>query len=153
MKTGVVLVKRGLFWICKRGFEALFLLDAWDGFPSILSMYPHLQTLCDSFHAAGWDKVAHYRTPYQVRPVVGYRWRHSSYWPPRGIDMDRQELSQILASRDCSSLLGTDVCAWGGTLSGKYHVSTGYKEITRQLFGDAEVHWRKQVWNKFSWSK
>ena len=97
LKTGAVLVKRGLFWICKGGSEALFWSDAWDGFPSILSMYPHLQSLCDSFHAAGWDKVAHYKTPYQLGPVVGYRWKHSSDWPPRGIDMDRQEISQIIA--------------------------------------------------------
>ena len=66
--------------------------------------------------------------------------------------MDRQELSQILASRECP-LLGLDVLAWGGTLSGKYHVSTGYQEITRQLFGDAEVPWWKQVWCNFSCSK
>ena len=116
-------------------------------------MYPHLQSLCDSFHAAGWDKVAHYKTPYQLGLVVGYRWKHSSEWPPGGTDMDRQELSQILASRECPSLLGLDVLAWGGTLSSKYHVSAGYQEITRQLFGDAEVPWWKQVWNKVSWPK
>ena len=40
LKIGAVLVKRGLFWICKGGSEALFWSDAWDGFPSILSMYP-----------------------------------------------------------------------------------------------------------------
>ena len=93
----------------------MFWSDAWDGFPSFLSMYPHLQSLCDSFHAAGWDKVAHYKTPYQLGPVVGYRWKHSSDWPPGGTDVDRQELSQILASRECPSLLGSVVLAWGGT--------------------------------------
>ena len=111
LKIGAVLVKRGLFWICKGGSEAFFWSDAWDGFPSILSMYPHLQSLCDSFHAAGLDKVAHYKTPYQLGLVVAYRWKHSSEWPPGGIDMDRQELSQILASRECPSLLGPNVLA------------------------------------------
>jgi len=53
LKTGVMLVKRGLFWICKGGSQALFWSDAWDGFPSILSIYPHLQPLCDSFLVAG----------------------------------------------------------------------------------------------------
>ena len=67
--------------------------------------------------------------------------------------MDCQVLSQNLASRECPSFLGPDVLAWGGTLSGKYHISVGYQEITRQLFGNAEVPWWKKVWNKFSWSK
>ena len=56
--------------------------------------------------------MAHYKTPYQLGPVVGYRWKHSSDWPPGGTDVDRQELSQILASRECPSLLGPDVLAW-----------------------------------------
>ena len=110
-------------------------------------MYPHLQSLCDSFHATRWDKVAHYKTPYQLGPIVGYRWKHSSDWLPEGTDVDHQELSKILASRECPSLLGPDVLVWGGTLFGKYHVSVGYQEITRQLFGDVEVPWWKQVWN------
>ena len=80
--------------------------------------------------------MAHYKTPYQLGPVVGYIWKHSSEWPHGGIDMDHQELSQILASRECP-LLGLDVFSWGGTLSGKYRVSAGYQEITRQLFGYA----------------
>ena len=52
-------------------------------------MYSHLHTLCDSFHAAGWDKVADYKNPYQLGLVVGYRWKHSLDWLPRGIDVDR----------------------------------------------------------------
>ena len=89
-------------------------------------MYPHLQMLCDSFHVVGWDKVAHYKTPYQLAPIVGYRWKHSSNWPPRGTKVDRHEFSYILTSRECSSLLGLDGLAWRGTLYGKYHVSTRY---------------------------
>ena len=46
-----------------------------------------------------------------------------------------------------------DVLIWGGTLFCKYHVSIGYQETTRQLFGDVEVPWWKQVSNKVSWSK
>lgn len=153
LKTGALLVKRGLFWICKGGSKALFRSDAWDGFPSILSMYPHLQTLCDSFLATRWDKVARYKTPYQLGPIVTYRWKHSSDWPPGGTKVDHQELSHILASRVCCSLLGPDVLACGGTLSSKYSISIGYQEITRQLLGDAKVPWWKQVQNKFSWSK
>ena len=82
--------------------------------------------------------MAHYKTPYQLRHVVGYRWKHSSEWPPGGTNVDHQELSQILASRECPFLC-PDILAWGGTLSSKYHVSVGYQEITRQLFGDAKV--------------
>jgi hypothetical protein len=58
-----------------------------------------------------------------------------------------------LASIACCSLLGPDVLAWGHTLSGKYFVSIGYQEITRQLLGDVEVPSWKQIWNKFSWFK
>ena len=63
--------------------------------------------------------------------------------------MERQEISQILASRESSSFLGLYVLAWRGTLSGKYHVSARYREITKQLFGDAKVPWWKHVWNNF----
>ena len=80
-----MLVKRGLFWIWKGG--------SWDRFPSILSMYPHLQSLCDSFHVTGWYKVAHYKIPYQLGLVVGYKWKHSSDWPLGATDVDCQELS------------------------------------------------------------
>ena len=75
--------------------------------------------------------MAHYKTPYQLGPIVGYRWKHSFDWPPRGIEVDQKELSQILASRECFSLRGPNILAWGGTLSGKYHFFVGYQEKTR----------------------
>jgi hypothetical protein len=84
LKIGAQLVKRGLFWICNRGSEALFWNDSWDGNPPLLSMYPHLQALCDSFLAAGWDTVAHYKIAYNLGLAVGYRWKNSSDWPPGG---------------------------------------------------------------------
>lgn len=62
LKTSAQLVKRGLFCICNKGSKALFWVDSWDGHPPLLSMYPHLQALCDYFIAVGWDKVEHYKT-------------------------------------------------------------------------------------------
>ena len=63
-----------------------------DSFLSILSTYD--QTLCDSFHAARWDEVAHYKSPYKLGPIVGYRLKHSSDLPPGGTDVDRWEISR-----------------------------------------------------------
>ena len=48
-----------------------------------------------------------------------------------GTKVDRQKISHILASRECFSLRGPNILAWGGTLSGKYHVFVGYQEKTR----------------------
>lgn len=60
LKIGVELIKSGLFWIYNKGSKALFWLDSWDGNPPILSMYLHLQLLCDIFSVASWHTVAHY---------------------------------------------------------------------------------------------
>ena len=77
----------------REGLSLCFsLMIGLDSFLSLLSMYD--QTLCDSFHAAKWDKVAHYKTPYKLGPIVGYRLKSSFDLPPRGIDMDHWEISR-----------------------------------------------------------
>ncbi|XP_057868067.2 uncharacterized protein LOC131075253 [Cryptomeria japonica] len=154
LKVGAQLIKDALFWICHSGSQALFWLDSWDGHPPILSSFPHLQPLSEVFSAAGWDTVEHYKVAQHDGLVLRFRWKHPSEWPPGGSEGDRCELSQLLASRACNSLRGTDVLAWDGSdLSGKYSVVAGYKQIGRQLFGDIEVPWWKHVWHKLSWPK
>ena len=153
LKLGANLVKHSLFWICNSGTVALFWSDSWDGYPPLLSSHPHLQSLCDLFLSAGWNTVAHYKEAFNLGTTVGYRWKNSFDWPPGGSLGDRLELSQILASRECSSLRECDVLAWGGASSGKYSVSSGYLVLTKQLFGEVEVSWWKKVWNSFSWPK
>ncbi|XP_057836070.2 uncharacterized protein LOC131046358 [Cryptomeria japonica] len=136
------------------GSQALFWLDSWDGHPPILSSFPHLQPLSEVFSAAGWDTVEHYKVAQHDGLVLRFHWKHPLEWPPGGFEGDRRELSQLLASRACNSLRGTDVLAWDGSdLSGKYSVVAGYKQIGRQLFGDIEVPWWKHVWHKLSWPK
>ena len=97
--------------------------------------------------------MAHYKEAFNLGLAVGYRWKNSSDWPLGGSLGDRFELSEILASRECSSLQDPDVLAWGGASSGKYSVSSGYLALTKQLFGEVEVSWWKKVWNSFSWPK
>lgn len=65
LRKGASLVKEGLLWICKRGKEALFLSDSWDGFPSIISQYPNLTNLCRYFQKAGWSRVSDFKSYYQ----------------------------------------------------------------------------------------
>ena len=67
--------------------------------------------------------MAHYKEAFNMGLAVGYRWKNSSDWPLGGSLGDRLELSQILASRECSSLQELDVLAWGGASFGKYFVS------------------------------
>ena len=93
LNIGAHLVKRSLFWIYNKGTEALFWSDSWNGHPPLLSSHPHLQYLSDFFLSAGWNKVAHYKEAYHLGLVV-----------LGGSLRDRLELSQILASRECSSL-------------------------------------------------
>lgn len=85
-------------------------------------MYPHLLTLCDCFLAAGWDKIAHYKTSNQLGHV-SYRWKHSSDWSLRGTKVDCHKVSLILAFGVCFFLLGLDVLASVCNLSGKYFVT------------------------------
>ena len=66
LKLGAHLVKRNLFWICNSGTVALFWSDSWDGYPPLLSSHPHLQSLCDHFLSARWNKVAHYKEAYNM---------------------------------------------------------------------------------------
>lgn len=51
-KRGVKLIKEGMFWICNKGSKSLFWYDSWDGYPSIISKFPHLQPLCGSLTKA-----------------------------------------------------------------------------------------------------
>ena len=97
--------------------------------------------------------MAHYKEDFNLGLAVGYRWKNSSDWPLGGSLGDRFELSQILASRECSSLQEPDVLAWGGASSGKYFVSSGYLALTKKIFGEVEVSWWKKFWNSFSWPK
>lgn len=62
LKKGADLIKDGLFWICKRGTEALFWSDSWDGFPTILSQFPNLVTLCQRFLKVGWSRVSDFKS-------------------------------------------------------------------------------------------
>lgn len=98
--------------------------------------------------------MEHYKIAEHCGLAVTYRWKHPSEWPPGGSEDDRHELVQLLASRVCNSLRGFDVLAWNGPdVFGKYSVSAGYKHLDKQLFGDIEVSWWKQVWHKLSWPK
>lgn len=97
--------------------------------------------------------MAHYKEAFNLGLAMGYKWKNSSNSPVGGSLGDRLELSQILASRECSSLQELDVLAWGGVFSGKYSISSRYLVLTKQLFGVVEVSWWKKVWNSFSWSK
>lgn len=36
--------------------------DSWDGHPSIISQFPHLQLLCNILVEAGWSKVEDFKT-------------------------------------------------------------------------------------------
>lgn len=92
--------------------------DAWDLRPSILYIYHHLQTLHDSFFV--------HKTPYGLGLVIGYRYKCSLDWPPRVLETNSRDHSRILACRECYSLLGKNVLAWGVTLCGQYLVSTRY---------------------------
>ena len=97
--------------------------------------------------------MVHYKEAFKLGLVVGYRWKKSSDWPLGGSLGDWFKLSQILASRECSSLNEPDVLAWEGSSSRKYFVSFGYITLTKQLFGEVEVSWWKKVWNSFFWPK
>ena len=86
LKLGAQLVKCSLFWICNSRTEALFWSDCYDGYPPLLSSHPHLQSLCNFFLSARWNKVVHYKEAYNLGLVVGYKWKNSFDWPLGGID-------------------------------------------------------------------
>lgn len=75
LKKYAKLIKEGLFWICNRGFEALFQFDSWDGFSPIMSRYPNLQDLCQCFLDIGWSQVVDFKTCYLCGHVEVFRWK------------------------------------------------------------------------------
>lgn len=59
---GLSLFKRGLFWICNKGVDALFRYDSCDSYPPLISVFPHLQPLCNNLVEARWSKVKDFKT-------------------------------------------------------------------------------------------
>lgn len=99
MKRGAQLVKQGLFWICNKGVEALFWWDSCDGFPPILSQFPHLQALSTTFFDAGWSRVEDFKITLRLGQGEVVRWKEPHEWPPRGFVEDREDLAKILNGR------------------------------------------------------
>ncbi|XP_059077195.1 uncharacterized protein LOC131876294 [Cryptomeria japonica] len=85
--------------------------------------------------------------------ILTFKWKGPSEWLPGGSKDSWQELANILASRNCSSLEGLDILAWGSDSFGKYSIVVGYLNLLHQIHGEEEVTWWKQVWNRFAWPK
>lgn len=153
LKKGATLIKEGLFWICKKGIEALFWSDSWDGFLPIVSQFPSLLTLCQHFLEVGWSRVSDFKSfhPCGQLEVVG--WKTLGEWSVVGLEEDCVELHSILSSRHCISLKDKDSLAWCLNPKGVFTVASGYQELLAHRLNGEEVHWWKYVWNKFSWSK
>lgn len=81
------------------------------------------------------------------------RWKNPKEWPVVCMEEEVVELHNILVSRRCSSLQDGDVLAWSPNPKGVYTISSGYQGLLSQRLDAVEVHWWKNVWNKFSWSK
>ncbi len=58
-----------------------------------LSMYPHLQPLCDNFIAVGWHKVVHNKTGWNLGLAVGFCWKDFGGCLPGGLKEVRNELT------------------------------------------------------------
>ncbi|XP_059066340.1 uncharacterized protein LOC131061549 [Cryptomeria japonica] len=153
LKKGAVLIKGGFFWICKSGTKAQFWHDSWDGYPPIVSQYPHLSILAQRFCEAGWTRVCDFKSFSLQGQVVEARWKTSREWPILGLEVECAELHNILSGRSCSALMDSDVLAWSPNPKGTYTVSSGYQALLSQQFASGEVHWWKRVWNNFSWPK
>ena len=153
LKKGAALIKGGLFWICKSGIEAQFWHDSWDGYPPIVSQYPHLSILSQRFCDIGWTRVCDFKSFSSQGQVVEARWKTPGEWPIFGLEIECAELNYILSHRSCSALMDRDVLAWSPNPKGTYTVSSGYQELVSQQYVGGEVQWWKRVWNKFSWPK
>ena len=153
LKRGAQIVKEGLFWICNNGSDTLFWQDSWDGFPPILSSFPQLIPLSQTFCTAGWIRVEHFKSVKRLGLVEITCWKNPQEWPMGGSVEDRALLSRVLEGRFCSSLKGRDTLAWSPSPKGKFTVAQGYAILDRNLHGQAEVHWWKKVWSSFSWPK
>ena len=126
LKRGAALIKGGLFWICKGGSEAQFWYDAWDGYPPIVTQYPHLHILAQRFCDAGWSRVRDFKSFSLHGQLVEASWKNPREWPIPGFEVERAELLYILSRRSCSALMGDDVLAWSPNPKGAYTVSSGY---------------------------
>ena len=85
--------------------------------------------------------------------LVEVRWNNLGEWPILGMELECAELHHIISSRDCYTLMDSDVLAWSSNPKGVYTVFAGYQELLSQQVVGEEVHWWKKVWNKFSWPK
>ena len=85
LKKGAMLIKDGLFWICKRGSEAQFWSDSCDGFPPIISQFPNLAVLCQRFLEAGWSRVSDFKYFFHCGQLELASWKSPNEWPVAGL--------------------------------------------------------------------
>ena len=132
LKKGAALIKGGLFWICKGGTVAQFWYDAWDGYPPMVTQYPHLRILAQRFCDAGWSRVCDFKSFSLQGQLVEASWKKPKEWPIFGSEVERDELQYILSRQSYSALMGDDVLDWSPNPKGSYTIYSGYQELLSQ---------------------
>ena len=129
LKKEAKLIKDGLFWICKRGVEAQFWSDSWDGYPPITSQFPNLMIISQHFLEARWSWVIDFKTWLPCGQMEMAKWKSPDEWPVTNLQEDCALLQSILSSRRCCSLEEEDVLAWSPSPKGIYTIALGYNRL------------------------
>lgn len=92
--------------------EVQFWYDSWDGYPPIISQFPKFLTLCQRFGDASWLRVIDFKLLSFHGQLVRARWKNPEEWSVMGMEEECAVLHNILAGRQCSSLMDNDVLTW-----------------------------------------